>query len=211
VSRSDKPTVTGTIRVTVVRTAAFIAVAATVLLSVFLGPWAVAVNLVCVAGGWAYNLGLKSTAFSVVPYIVTFGLLPALATVAGPVPQAPAAWVIGVGALLGVAAHFTNVLPDLRDDSRTGIRGLPHRVGATASGIIAFSCLAASALLLALGPGLPPEPVLIVGLCAGVAIAVLGIVLTARHTTTRLLMRLIMAGALIDVVMLVLAGQSLTA
>ena len=34
---------------------------------------------------------------------------------------------------LGVAAHFLNTLPDFDDDAATGIQGLPHRIGATAS------------------------------------------------------------------------------
>src|SRR5665647_499792 len=34
------------------------------------------------------------------------------------------------------AAHLANVLPDLGDDVATGIRGLPHRIGARALSLI---------------------------------------------------------------------------
>ena len=82
---------------------------------------------VCVAAAWAYNLGLKSTVWSWVPYAVAFGGLTvfvALADDAAP----PWWWPVGA-ALLGVGAHLLNVLPDLDDDAATGVRGLPHRLG----------------------------------------------------------------------------------
>ena len=40
------------------------------------------VHLVSVASGWAYNLGLKSTAWSWAPYAVAFGALPAVVSLA---------------------------------------------------------------------------------------------------------------------------------
>ncbi|WP_345764429.1 UbiA family prenyltransferase [Diaminobutyricibacter sp. McL0608] len=208
VHRPDKPAAQGAVAVSVVRTSAFAAAAAMVVLSLLLGPLAALTHIVAVAMGWAYNLGLKNTPISVLPYAVSFGLLPAVATLGQPVPQFPAPWVIVVGALLGVAAHFTNVLPDLADDRDTGVRGLPHRLGARASGYIAFACVAVATVILTFGPGPHPGPALLVGLVAGLVIVAVGVVLVARTNTTRILMRLIMACALIDVVMLALAGQS---
>jgi len=67
------------------------------------------------------------------PFAIAFGLLPAIATLARPDPRWPAAWAIVAGALLGIAAHVANVLPDLRADEATGVRGLPHRLGARVS------------------------------------------------------------------------------
>ena len=208
VHRRDKPAARGAVAVGVVRTAAFVAAAVMVVLSLLLGPLAAIAHIVAVAMGWAYNLWLKNTPISVVPYAVSFGLLPAVATLGQPIPQFPAPWVIVVGALLGIAAHFTNVLPDLADDRDTGVRGLPHRLGAHASGYVAFGCVALATIILTFGPGPHPAPTLLAGLVIGLVIAVIGIVLVARTNTTRLLMRLIMACALIDVLMLALAGQS---
>ena len=71
----------------------------------------------------------RARRFSVLPYIVSFGLLPLIVTLALPTPTTAALWAMGMGALLGVAAHFTNVVPDLDDDRRTGVRGLPHLLG----------------------------------------------------------------------------------
>jgi 4-hydroxybenzoate polyprenyltransferase len=217
VHRTDKPVARGDVSPESVRAASFTALAATVVLSTFLGPVAAAAQLAGVAAGWAYNSSLKSTPFSVVPYAVCFGLLPAVATFGQAHPQAPAPWVLTVGALLGVAAHFTNVLPDLDDDRRTGIRGLPHIVGGRASGVVAFLCVAVAGILLSLGilsaadRRVLSDVIAWLGLAAALAIAAVGTVLVTRSNTSRILMRLVMAGAIIEVVMLAFSGQSLVA
>ena len=63
--------------------------------------------------------------------------------------MAPWAWV--AGAALGSAVHLTNVLPDLEDDQRTGVRGLPHRLGARASAVVAAVGIIVGALAVLLG------------------------------------------------------------
>lgn len=209
VHRTDKPAASGAIAATTVRTAAFCAAAVAMALSLLLGPAAAVVNLLCFGMGWVYNLGLKATLVSIVPYLVCFGLLPAVATLGLPDPRMPAAWVVAAGALLGAAAHLTNVLPDLEDDRSTGIRGLPHMIGARASGITAFVCLAVAGGLVAFGPASAPSPLVTVGFSLGLALAAAGIALTVARRPTRLLMRLIMAGAILDVAMLALAGQGM--
>ncbi|MFF1574366.1 UbiA family prenyltransferase [Leifsonia sp. NPDC058292] len=211
VHRADKPAARGAIGIRAVRAAAFVALVAALAVTAALGPLALGAHLVAIAGGWAYNLGLKSTVISFLPFAVSFGLLPAIATLGQAQPAWPAAWVLAAGALLGVAAHVTNVLPDLADDDTTGIRGLPHRLGATPSGLLAFACLAAATVAITFGPGWPPQPLLVAGLVLGMAIAVHGVVLVLRTSPTRLLMQLIMTCALIDVIMLALAGQSVAA
>lgn len=210
VERTDKPAARGDVSVAVVRAAAFVALAAAILLTAPLGPGALVAHLVAIAGGWAYNLGLKSTVYSFVPFAVSFGILPAIATLGQEQPALPQWWVYAAGALLGVAAHVTNVLPDLEDDARTGIRGFPHRLGARASGLLAFAALAVATLLITFGPGLPVRPLLIAGLVIGLGAAIAGVVLLLRRSPTRLLMQLIMTCAIVDVAMLALAGQSVT-
>jgi 4-hydroxybenzoate polyprenyltransferase len=209
VQRADKPAARGAISVAAVRTAAFVALVAAVLVTLLLGPLAVLAHVIVIGGGWAYNVGLKSTVASFVPFAISFGVLPAIATLGQADPAFPAPWVYAAGALLGVAAHVTNVLPDLADDAATGIRGLPHRLGAVPSGLLAFACLAIATVALTFGPGWPPRPLLIAGLAIGLAIAALGTVLLLRRTPTRLLMQLIMMCAIVDVAMLALAGQSI--
>jgi 4-hydroxybenzoate polyprenyltransferase len=129
VGRSDKPVARGLVSVATVRNAAWITAALSVLLSLPLGPGAAIANAIFVASAWAYNAGLKNTIFSVAPYIVSFGLLPLMVTLAKQPPSLVVWWAMAAGAALGVAAHFANVLPDLEDDAATGVRGLPHRMG----------------------------------------------------------------------------------
>jgi 4-hydroxybenzoate polyprenyltransferase len=211
VGRTDKPVAQGLIGAATVRAAALIAAGSTVVLALTLGPFAAIAHIIAVGAGWAYNAGMKGTVLSVLPYIVSFGLLPAIATLGQVEPHGAAVWVLAVGALLGTAAHFTNVLPDLEDDRRTGVRGLPQLLGARASGLAAFACVAAAGILLALCPGLPPAPIAVAGLVVTVFIAAAGTLLVLRRHTSRLLMRLVMTGAIVDVVMLAFSGHAIVA
>ncbi|MGN7801051.1 UbiA family prenyltransferase [Leifsonia sp. 22587] len=210
VARTDKPAARGDVSVATVRASAFVALVGGILVTLPLGAGALVAHVIAIASGWAYNLGLKATAWSWLPFAVAFGVLPAIATLGQATPALPQWWVFVAGALLGVAAHVTNVLPDLDDDARTGIRGLPHRLGARVSGLLAFAALAVATVLITFGPGLPVRPLLIVGLVIGLAATVAGVVLLLRRSPTRLLMQLIMTCAIVDVAMLALSGQSVT-
>lgn len=135
--RSDKPLAVGAVSARAVRLATTAAAVATGPLSLALGWRAGLVHLVAVGSGWAYNFGLKSTALSVAPYIVTFGLFPAVATLPLPRHPWPPWWIMLAGALIGVAAHFGNAAPDIAEDTAAGVRGLPHLLGRSRSGMAA--------------------------------------------------------------------------
>jgi 4-hydroxybenzoate polyprenyltransferase len=142
--RRDKPVAEGLVTVHQLRIAAAAALLACVVASLALGVAAGVVHLVAVvASGWAYDLVLKPTLASPVPYAVCFGLLPAVATLAATPPHWPPAGVLAGGALLGMGAHFANTVGDAEHDAATGVRGLPQRIGPTAS-------LRVSAVLVAL-------------------------------------------------------------
>lgn len=222
VGRTDKPVALGQIGARTVRTAAFVCAAAAVLLTLPLGIAATAVHVATLASAWSYNAGLKNSAVSVLPYLVSFGLLPAIASLARPVAAFPAWWVLAAGALLGIAAHFANVLPDLDDDRRTGIRGLPHRFGLRASIVVTWAALLLAAVTVTVGvtidvgaPSLAspagPPVFAVVGLLISLAIAVTGLVLALRHGVGRWLFRLVITAAIVDVAMLVLAGTRMLA
>lgn len=172
VGRRDKPLATGELPTGLVRSACALALAATVVLSLACGLLPGAVHLVVVASGWGYNLGLKSSALSWLPYAVAFGSLPVFVHLAGG-SRAPVEVVAGA-ALLGVAAHLLNVVPDLADDAATGVRGLPHRLGARRSTVLAVVLLvtATAALLVTGSPGGVPAVVggLLVAGLAGLAL-----------------------------------------
>src|SRR5918997_7216231 len=123
-----------------------------VVTSLLLGVVPGALLLVLVASGWAYNAGLKRTAASAVPYVTGFAALPAGVVAAAPgTPTAPW-WLVTAGGALGAAAHLANVAPDLEDDLATGVRGLPHRLGARLSAVIGAALLGGASLVLVLAP-----------------------------------------------------------
>lgn len=151
--RRDKPIARGTVSAQAVRRALLLALGLTVLLSWAADGWVGLLlhGALVVGSGVAYNAGLKATPWSWVPYAVAFGTLPAfvwLSVGRGAVPW----WAVAVGALLGVGAHLLNVLPDLEDDVRAGIRGLPHRIGRRWSRVLAPLLLLTGTVLLALAP-----------------------------------------------------------
>lgn len=207
VGRTDKPVVRGSVSPDVLRTAAFAALGASVLLSVPAGAPAVLAHAVVVAAGWAYNLGLKATAASWVPYVVAFALLPAFVVLAAGQGR-PAAWLVAVGALLGAGAHLANVLPDLEDDAATGVRGLPHRLGRRWTGVLAPAVLAAAVVVAVVGPGGAPDPVPVGVGAAAVLVAVAGAVVGSLRPRSRVPFACAMATAGLCVVALVAGGAA---
>jgi hypothetical protein len=164
-------------RLDVVAAAAVVALLVCVVASLALGVRAAGAHALTVLGGWAYDLWLKPTAASFVPYAVAFGALPAVATLAAAVPALPEPGVIAGGALLGLAAHFTNTVGDTEADAATGVRGLPQRLGAAVSLRVSavLVVLAAVALLTAArGAGALALTVLVAGALVGAAGVVLG-------------------------------------
>lgn len=201
VGRVDKPIAGGVLDPGLVVACLAAAGVACVALSAVLGWRAALVHLVLLVGmGHAYNLGLKATALSWLPYAVAFGSLPAVVSLAGPDRAAPAWWLVVAGTALGVGAHLLNALPDLDDDLATGVRGLPHRLGARASRVAAAVVLAGASLAAALGPG-DPGPLAWAALAL---VAVLAVVAASGRGRTPF--RAAVVVALVDVVLLVAPG-----
>ncbi|MCU7825612.1 UbiA family prenyltransferase [Kitasatospora sp. DSM 101779] len=173
--RADKPLARGALAPGTVGTAAAAALAAAVPLSLACGTGAGAAHLAGVAAGWAYNLRLKRTAASWLPYAVAFGALPAFATAA-----VPPWWVTAAAALLGCGAHFANVLPDIPADRAAGVLGLPQRLGRRPSAAVAAAATSAATAVLVLGPGHPVPPAEALALAVAVATALLAPVTPGR-------------------------------
>jgi heme o synthase len=144
VGRRDKPLVAGTVSAPMLRVAIVVSVPVCVLLSLLNGIAAGLAHLLAVASAWSYDLGLKATVLSPAPYALSFGLLPVFVALGLPGRPPTAAWVVATGALLGVSAHFLNCVPDLAGDRRTGILGLPQRLGRRGSLAAAGVCVGAS-------------------------------------------------------------------
>ncbi len=191
------------------RTLALGSAAAAVVLSLLLGVVPGLLLLVLVASGWAYNAGLKRTAVSVLPYVTGFGALPAGVVAAAPGTPAAPWWLVAAGAALGAAAHLANVAPDLEDDLATGVRGLPHRLGAPASAATGAIVLGAASLVLVVGPAGPPTTTGWVGLALAVpAVAAAALAGTARFR--RLAFPAVMLLTVLDVVLLLAGGAALS-
>ncbi|MEU8656627.1 UbiA family prenyltransferase [Actinoplanes philippinensis] len=206
--RRDKPLVAGAVSGRTVAVAGLLAALAVPLLALPLGGPATLAITVATGVALLYDWPLKSTVLSVLPYLIAFGLLPAFVVLALPGAPAPPWWLVTAGALLGGGAHFANVLPDLADDAATGVRGLPHRIGAAGSQLAAAALLLGATAALVLGPPGPPSWS---GLAAGAA-AVVVLPLgwyAARRAEGRpvALFRAVIVVALIDVLLLVLSGR----
>jgi 4-hydroxybenzoate polyprenyltransferase len=199
VGRTDKPLAVGAVPPRLTDAAIGVALALTIGLSLALGWRAGLLHLAAVACGWAYNLGVKATVLSWLPYALAFGSLPAIATLALPAPRLAGWWALLGGACLGVAAHLANVLPDIGDDLRTGVRGLPHRLGAQRSLILAAGLLVAATALITLTSRRPADWV-VLGVVAVVVIGALPVRL--RQPAARSSFILIMLLAAVDVALL---------
>jgi 4-hydroxybenzoate polyprenyltransferase len=176
VARDDKPLARGELSEDLVRKAIGLAAALCVVLSLACGLRSAAVHLLLgVASGWAYNLGLKRTAWSALPYAVAFGVLPGVVSLAGPDRAWPPAWMMVTGAVLGVGAHLLNALPDLADDDATGVRGLPQRLGAGRVRVLAPAVLLLGSVVATFGPSGSVPLGAWVGLGACVALAVVAL------------------------------------
>ncbi|MEV0371317.1 UbiA family prenyltransferase [Streptomyces sp. NPDC050636] len=177
VGRRTKAVVAGAVTAGTVRSAAVVALTLCLPLSFACGRLAGAVHLLGVAAGWAYNLGLKATALSWLPYAVGFASLPAFVALGLPGRPWPGWWIVAAAALLGVGAHLANVLPDIAADLATGVHGWPQRLGGHRSGLLLPVPLVGATLLLAFGRPGPASDSGALAVAASVTVAVGGALL----------------------------------
>ncbi len=207
VGREHKPIVRGDVPAAVVGMAAVAAVVACVPLSLLSGWRAAAALLTSVGFAGLYNVRLKATVLSPLPYAVAFGLLPTFVTLGLAGHPLPAWWAVTAAALLGMGAHFTNTLPDLEADRRTGVVGLPHRLGRVWSVRLGLTLLTAAVVVLAVAPegfgALAVAGVAVSGVLA-VAVAVV-----SRRPDSRAPFQLTLVLAVVAVGLLVLRGGAL--
>jgi len=207
--RTGKPVASGAVSVRTVWGAAFVALALCVPLSLASGPAAGAVHLVGVAAAWAYDLGLKATALSWLPYAVGFGSLPGFVTLGLPGHPWPAWWAVTAAALLGCGAHLANVLPDIPADLAAGVRGWPQRLGVARVRVLIPVPLLAATALLVLGPPDPPGAGGWAALAVAAAFTAGGLALGKGSSRVPFAAAIAVAG--VDVVLLLARGTAITA
>jgi 4-hydroxybenzoate polyprenyltransferase len=190
--RLEKPLVAGGVAPGTLWVGAWIAAAACLGSAALLGPGPAVAMAAALAAAWGYNLGLKRTPLSWLPYAVAFGLAPVFVWLVAD-GRSPPAWVPAVTAVLGIAGHLTNVLPDLERDRAVRARGLPHLLGPTPSLVSAAVLLAGTTvLILAMAGRLSPWAV---GVGSGAAVLALSVVVAGLRGRARLAFLLTIACA----------------
>ena len=100
------------------------------------------VYMLGVAFGVAYNFYFKFSFLSPLPFAIAFAALPSCIAISKNIM--PPTWMWLGGALFGMAAHFINVIKDMKADQISEIKGLPQLLGTRKS-------IVSAALLIALG------------------------------------------------------------
>ncbi|TCC33842.1 hypothetical protein E0H50_17465 [Kribbella sindirgiensis] len=201
VNRRDKPVVLGLVSRRTLAVGAGVMLVVTVPVSLANGLASGLTHLLFVACAWAYNLGLKSTVISWLPYAVAFGALPSFVTLGTAHVWAPW-WATAAGALLGIGAHLANVVPDLADDLATGVRGWPQRLGRYARLIAPLPLATATGLLVIAPPGA-------IGVIGWIALAVVAALLATILLWRNAPFLITIAIAAVSIISLVLRGDAL--
>ncbi len=164
-----------------------------------LGPATLALAAVGLACAWSYDLWLKGTAASVLPFAVALPLVPLFGY--GAARRFPAVlwWAWPIGALAAVAVHLADSLPDVESDRAAGVHGLAPRLGVrSAAALVAAAYLLAGAVALASGLA-AGEPRVVLGGVAAAAALGLGALLAGTgagggRQRRRVAYRLLLAG-----------------
>jgi len=125
-----------------------------VLLSAALGLPVMVVALLVLASGLAYDVWLKGTLWSWVPYGIGIPALPVWGFLAAGKFTPVLLLSFPLGALVSLALYLANTIPDLEGDTAYGIKGLAHRLGLQRSLIATWVCFGVTMALLALTPAL---------------------------------------------------------
>ena len=146
--RVNKPLVAGLISPHFLRRCLWIAIPTAFIFNLFgpLGPVGGGLSLLAIGSAVAYNFYFKFTVFSWLPYAFSFAALPSCMALSK--GYTPPLWMWLGGALLGVAAHFLNVIKDMKEDHLSGIKGLPQLCGGKDSLIIAVVLISLAVALI---------------------------------------------------------------
>ena len=104
----------------------------------------------------------------------------------------PPLWYISAAALIGVAAHFANVLKDLDQDLESKIKGLPQHIGKKGSRIVTSLLLVTATLILHNANS--NMPLLIVGLVFAII---------TSFAPNKIIFKSLMITAVVDVIMFI--------
>jgi 4-hydroxybenzoate polyprenyltransferase len=173
-ARVSKPLVDGSLSPGAAVWVASIGLAVQLAASLRLGTPFLLLGLAAVGSALAYNLWLSRTPWSVLPYLVSFGVLPLWIASGVGVPLERVAIAPLLVAPFAAAAHLANALRDFDADAALGSRNVAQVLGRNRAFVLAWGMalgvgLAVGVALLAGGPIHPGAMVL--GLAGLVAVA----------------------------------------
>ena len=164
VAQPSKPIPSGAVTAGVALVVAGVGVALQLGASLPLGPVPLLLGATASVSAVAYNLWLSRTPLSVLPYLISFGLLPLWVAAGVGVDLARVAVAPLIVGPFAAAAHLANTLRDFDGDARLGSRNLAQTLGRAAAFRLAWVLAmavglgAGAALLLGGGP-VPPASV----------------------------------------------------
>jgi 4-hydroxybenzoate polyprenyltransferase len=122
-------------------------VAAACALASTLGVAGFALAVLGMSCGLAYDVRLKRTPLSALPFMIAIPVLPLWVWATLGEWQAVLWWLLPLGALIGLALHLANTLPDIDSDAAHGVAGLAHRLGARGSMVAGWASFGAALAL----------------------------------------------------------------
>ena len=145
-SKPWKPIAAGQIAADTAATLAVCLSAGCLILAASLGLGTVLASALGLGCGLAYDLRLKRSAWSWLPYCIGIPTLPVCAwvAVAGFTPRLLLLYPLGT--LLGLGLHLANTLPDLEADRAFGVRGLAHILGRRRSATLCWCSIGGAQL-----------------------------------------------------------------
>lgn len=198
----DKPIPAGAISRRAAATLAVGAGLASLVFGALLGPATLALAVAGLACAWAYDLWLKGTVASVLPFALALPLVPLFGY--GAAGRFPAVlwWAWPIGALAAVAVHLADSLPDVETDRAAGVHGLATLLGVRRSAaLVAAGYLAMLALVVGSGLAAGDRPVVLAGAAVSLVLAVAALAVGARgrpadrRAAYRLLLAAVIAAA----------------
>jgi 4-hydroxybenzoate polyprenyltransferase len=181
--RREKPLARGRISRGAARFVAALAAALGVLCATALGPVSLAIAGLGYGLGCAYDLGIKRTVASFVPFALGVALVPPFAWAAAGAPLPTAIASLSLAALpAGSALALQNGLADRALDAAAGVRGLVVRLGASRATLLAGVLHGAALLLVAVAAPIGASRSI---LAAGGTFVLLGVGLSARGSAAR--------------------------
>jgi 4-hydroxybenzoate polyprenyltransferase len=162
-SKPQKPLVSGAITVRAAVLLALALACGAVALATTLGAAGFGLAMLGMACGLAYDVRLKRTMLSAIPFMIAIPTLPYWVWATLGEWDGVLWWLAPLGAMIGLSLHLANTVPDIEEDAAHGVRGLAHALGRRRSMAVAWSSFGlAIALAMVIAPFVEYDAAIIV-------------------------------------------------